>query len=124
MLLGDMPKLILVDEMLEYPTNARGISVGDTTLREESINFGSPGHEWRRQWRLCRGRSLRFFRGTGGTSRQHSQRLGPGCGNRDLGDSRWSVVKAQFTLPCKKLRFVFVNGIFMVFLDKSGKLSF
>jgi hypothetical protein len=38
-LLGDVPNLILLDEVLEYLISAGGISVGDTTLRDETINF-------------------------------------------------------------------------------------
>ena len=38
-LLGDVPNLILLDEVLEYLISAGGIKVGDTTLRDETINF-------------------------------------------------------------------------------------
>lgn len=38
-LLGDVPNLILLDEVLEYLISAGGINVGDTTLRDEAINF-------------------------------------------------------------------------------------
>jgi hypothetical protein len=39
MLLGEEPNLILLDEVLEYLISAGGINVGDTTLRDETINF-------------------------------------------------------------------------------------
>ena len=38
-LLGEEPNLILLDEVLEYLISAGGINVGDTTLRDETINF-------------------------------------------------------------------------------------
>ncbi len=38
-LLGDVPNLILLDEVLEYLISAGGINVSDTTLRDETINF-------------------------------------------------------------------------------------
>ena len=38
-LLGEVPNLILLDEVLEYLISAGGINIGDTTLRDETINF-------------------------------------------------------------------------------------
>ena len=38
-LLGDVPNLILLDEVLEYIISAGGINIGDTTLRDETISF-------------------------------------------------------------------------------------
>ncbi len=38
-LLGDAPNLILLDAVLEYLISAGGIKVGDTTLRDETLNF-------------------------------------------------------------------------------------
>jgi len=38
-LLGDVPNLILLDEVLEYLISAGGINVGDTTLRDETMSF-------------------------------------------------------------------------------------
>src|SRR3989338_4147615 len=38
-LLGDEPNLILLDEVLEYLISAGGINIGETTLRDETINF-------------------------------------------------------------------------------------
>jgi len=38
-LFGEEPNLILLDEVLEYLISAGGINVGDTTLRDETINF-------------------------------------------------------------------------------------
>jgi hypothetical protein len=38
-LLGDRPNLILLDECLEYLISAGGVKVGETTLRDETLNF-------------------------------------------------------------------------------------